>query len=228
MGAETAEDDGKITRPRRFAGEAGAGEERVRQRNIARILKAATTLFSRKGFEGTRIVEIAEAAGLPKANVYYYFASKEEVYDAVIKHLIEEWDAALAHISADAEPRVALEGYVRAKLEHARRHSEESRLFAGEIIGGARFLSRKDRAHMRQVTRDHAGVIEGWIAAGKIKPVDPRHFMIMLWAVTQFYADFEILACDALEQPRLRRTDFDKAAETIVSTLLGSLLLDGC
>ena len=64
--------------------------------------------------------------------------------------------------------------------------------------------------------------------AGKIKPVDPRHFMIMLWAVTQFYADFEILACDALEQPRLRRTDFDKAAETIVSTLLGSLLLDGC
>lgn len=226
MGAEILEDDDKVRRHRRAAGDAGAGEERVRQRNIARILKAATTLFSRKGFEGTRIVEIAEAAGLPKANVYYYFSSKEEVYDAVIKHLIEEWDAALANISADAEPRMALEGYVRAKLEHARRHGEESRLFAGEIIGGARFLSRRDRSHMRDVTRDHAKVIEGWIAAGKIKPIDPRHLLIMLWAVTQFYADFEILACDALGQSRLRRADFDKAAETIVSTLLDSLMPD--
>ncbi|WP_370678052.1 TetR family transcriptional regulator C-terminal domain-containing protein [Pleomorphomonas sp. PLEO] len=226
MDAEVDGEDHKARPRRRVAVEEGARDDRVRQRNVARILKAATTLFSRKGFEGTRIVEIAEAAGLPKANVYYYFSSKEEVYDAVIKHLIDEWDAALAHISADAEPREALESYVRAKLEHARRHGEESRLFAGEIIGGARFLSRRDRSHMREVTRDHARVIESWIAAGKIKPVDPRHLLIMLWAVTQFYADFEILACDALEQSRLRRADFDKAAETIVSTLLGSLMPD--
>lgn len=202
----------------------GGREDGVRRRNVARILKAATTLFSRKGFEGTRIAEIAEAAGLPKANVYYYFPSKEDVYDAVIKRLIGDWDAALAHITPDADPRRALEGYVRAKLEHARKHGEESRVFASEIIGGARFLSRKDRQHMRDVTRTHAATIDGWIAAGKLRPVDPRHLLIMLWGMTQFYADFEILACDALEQPKLRRGDFDVAARTIVDTVLSSLV----
>ena len=48
-------------------------------------MKAATEIFARKGFDGTRIAEIAERSGLPKANVYYYFTSKEEIYTAVLE-----------------------------------------------------------------------------------------------------------------------------------------------
>lgn len=202
----------------------GVAEERIRERNQRKILKAAIEVFSRKGFDGTRIAEIAEGSGLPKANVYYYFASKEEIYTAVITHLIQSWDDALEHISPERDPAEALGAYVKAKLDYTRRNAAESRLFANEIIRGARFLTRKNRRHMQDVTKRHSKVIEGWIAAGRLKPVDPRHLFIMLWAATQFYADFEPLACDALDKPKLRASDFDAAAETITRTVLRGLV----
>jgi AcrR family transcriptional regulator len=199
-------------------------EERIRERNRRIILKAGIEVFSRKGFDGTRIAEIAEKSGLPKANVYYYFSSKEEIYTAIIAHLIESWDEALKPITADREPAEAFRNYVYAKLDYTRRNAAESRLFASEIIHGARFLKKKDREHMRLITDERVEVVEGWIAAGKMVPVDPRHLFITLWAATQFYADFEPLASDALHRNRLRAVDYEKAAETITSTILNGIL----
>jgi AcrR family transcriptional regulator len=199
-------------------------EERIRERNMRLILKAGIEIFSRKGFDGTRIAEIAEKSGLPKANVYYYFSSKEEIYTAIIAHLIASWDDALKHISSDSEPADAFRNYIRAKLEYTRMNIAESRLFASEIIQGARFLKKKDREHMRDVTDERVRVIEGWIAEGKMAPVDPRHLFITLWAATQFYADFEPLAGDALRKSRLKAEDYEKAAQTITKTVLNGVL----
>ena len=201
-------------------------EERIRERNMRLILKAGIEIFARKGFDGTRISEIAEASGLPKANVYYYFSSKEEIYTAIIAHLIAGWDDALRHISPDSEPADAFRNYVRAKLEYTRKNNAESRLFASEIIQGARFLKKKDRLHMQEVTDERVKVMEGWIAAGKMLPVDPRHLFIMLWSATQFYADFEPLACDALGKSRLKVEDYDMAARTITETVLRGIIID--
>ena len=205
----------------------GLAEEKIRERNQRKILKAATEIFSRKGFDGTRIAEIAERSGLPKANVYYYFASKEDIYTAAISHLIESWDKALEHISPEREPADALGAYVRAKLEYSRRNAAESRLFANEIIRGARFLNRKNRKHMQEVTERHAEVVDHWIAQGRLKTVDARHLFIMLWAATQFYGDFEPLVCDALNKTKLAVSDFDAAAETITRVVLDGLIEPG-
>jgi AcrR family transcriptional regulator len=201
-------------------------DERIRTRNMRLIIKAGIEIFSRKGFDGTRIAEIAEKSGLPKANVYYYFASKEEIYTAIIAHLIAGWDDALKHISAGSEPADAFRNYVKAKLEYTRRNVAESRLFASEIIQGARFLKKKDRLHMQEVTRERVVVINRWIAEGKMVPVDPQHLFIMLWAATQFYADFEPLACDALGRSRLKAEDYDDAARTITETVLRGVIID--
>jgi len=199
-------------------------EERIRARNQRLILKAAIDVFSKKGFDGTPISEIAERSGLPKANVYYYFESKEAIYRAVIAHLIQGWDDALTHITPEAEPRVALAAYVRAKLDYTRRNASESRLFAAEIIRGAEYLTRADRRHMKDVTDRAAAVVDGWIATGRLKPVNARHLFIMLWSATQFYGDFEPLAADALRARKLTSRHFDDAASTIVDTVLGGIL----
>ncbi len=52
-----------------------------------RILKASIKLFSEKGFDATRVNEIAEAAEVNKALIYYYFKSKEEILDYLIDSL---------------------------------------------------------------------------------------------------------------------------------------------
>lgn len=199
-------------------------EERISARNKRIIIKAGIEVFSRKGFDGTRIAEIAEASGLPKANVYYYFSSKEEIYTAIIAHLIAGWDDALKYISPEREPADAFRLYIRAKLDYTRKNAEESRLFAGEMIHGARFLKKKDREHIRQMTDAYVKVVDGWIDDGKMRPVDPRHLFIMLWAATQFYSDFEPAAVDGLGKTRLKAEDFEAAAVTITDTILRGIL----
>ena len=206
---------------------AGAGTEtpepRIRARNEERILRAAVDLFADKSFHGTHVKEIARVSGLPKTNVYYYFPTKESIYTAVIERLIEGWDRAFEHIVAEREPRDAIAAYIRAKLEYSRLHAAESRFFANEILRGAQFLERRQRQHIRDVTTQRAHVVEEWIRRGQMAPVDPRHFFIMLWSATQFYADFGTLAADVLQKRRLTRKDFDAAAETMTR-----IILDGC
>ena len=58
-----------------------AGEERRLQ-----ILAVAVRLFSQKGFRGTTTKEIAQAAGVSEAMVFRHFATKEELYAAILDH----------------------------------------------------------------------------------------------------------------------------------------------
>src|SRR5882762_8133921 len=58
-----------------------AGEERRMQ-----ILNLAVSLFSQKGFRGTTTREIAQAAGISEAMVFRHFATKEELYTAILDH----------------------------------------------------------------------------------------------------------------------------------------------
>lgn len=198
-------------------------EERIRARNEAAILTAAIDLFARKGFDGTRIAEVAEHSGLPKANVYYYFPAKEDIYRALIDRLLASWDTALEELQPERDPAEAIMAYIRAKLDYSRRFAAQSKLFANEILSGAKFLDKAGRGHVKQATRAKAAVIEGWIAAGRMAPIAIPHFFIMLWSTTQFYADFEVLACDAMEVSRLTKKDFEAAALAI-----GEIVLHGC
>ncbi len=200
-----------------------APDTRIRARNEERILRAAVDLFAEKSFHGTHIKEIAARSGLPKTNVYYYFPTKESLYRALIERVIAGWDRAFEHIVPEREPRDAIAAYVRAKLDYSYRHATESRFFANEILRGAQFLERRQRQHIRDVTRQRAHVVEEWISRKQMVPLDPRHFFIMLWSTTQFYADFGSLAADVLQRRSLTRKDFDAAAETMTR-----VILEGC
>jgi AcrR family transcriptional regulator len=197
-------------------------DRRIRAQNKKAILDAAITVFREKGFDGASIAEIASAARLPKANVYYYFKRKETIYQTIIGDLIGEWDKALAHLTPDREPADALAAYIRAKLDFSRRHAAQSQMFANEAVHGGRFLTRADRAHMQAITVEKARVLDGWVKAGKMRPVDPMHLFILLWAATQYYADFAVFAGMALgaRGGRLGRDHYETAAETIIGVVL--------
>jgi len=56
----------------------------------ARILSVAEDIFSRDGFDGARVDDIAKEAGVNKALIYYYFKSKNEILDTLFSKLIED------------------------------------------------------------------------------------------------------------------------------------------
>jgi AcrR family transcriptional regulator len=67
-----------------------------------RILEAAKAIFHHKGFEGARMQEIADEAGINKALLHYYFRTKENLFDAVFKAAFREIFAKL-FMTVDAD-----------------------------------------------------------------------------------------------------------------------------
>ena len=55
-----------------------------------RIIKAAVQLFSEKGFDGTRVSDIADLADVNKALIYYYFTGKEDILDILLRQLLND------------------------------------------------------------------------------------------------------------------------------------------
>ena len=56
-----------------------------------RIIKSAASLFSKKGFDGTSVSEIAASAEVTKALIYYYFKGKEDILDAILESILDDF-----------------------------------------------------------------------------------------------------------------------------------------
>ncbi|WP_234455266.1 TetR family transcriptional regulator C-terminal domain-containing protein [Thermohalobaculum xanthum] len=155
-------------------------------------MDAALEVFSREGFRGATIDQIADAAEMSKPNLLYYFPGKEEIYRALLDRLLETWLAPLREMDAGGEPRHEIRDYIRRKLEMARDYPRESRLFAGEIMRGAPLLGEALKGPLKDLVDEKAAVIEGWIRQGRLARHDPRHLIFAIWATTQHYADFDV------------------------------------
>src|SRR5580692_4288599 len=69
-----------------------------------RLLEVATKLFMERGFDGTSIDAVAEAAGVSKPTVYARYHDKRDLFAAVLRRRIRDW---LAPLSAAAEAQAA-------------------------------------------------------------------------------------------------------------------------
>ncbi|WP_346827831.1 HTH-type transcriptional regulator RutR [Serratia inhibens] len=154
------------------------------------IMDAALEFFSLYGIHGTSLDQVAERADVSKTNLLYYFPSKEELYVAVLKGILDVWLAPLKALRADQEPLQAIREYIRLKLDVSRHHPQASRLFCLEMIQGAPLLKLELQGGLKALVDEKSAMIERWIAAGHIAAVEPHHLIFMLWATTQHYADF--------------------------------------
>ncbi|MEO9529525.1 TetR family transcriptional regulator C-terminal domain-containing protein [Roseibium sp.] len=196
-----------------------AGLSRIQEKNRSLILEAALGEFSKKGFSGATVEKIAADAGMSKSNLLYYFSSKEAIYNATLAHILEVWLAPLKTLKPDGEPAQELAAYIRQKIEISARFPEASRLFANEVIQGAPQILPILQTDLKRLVVEKCKVIESWIAAGKMRRVDPVHLIFTIWATTQHYADFSVQIM-ALTGRDLSDPAFQAETELAVTSLI--------
>ena len=166
-------------------------ESRIQKKNQAAILAAGLQVFSQYGFRGSTLDQIAQAAGLSKPNVLYYFSSKDAIYVALLSRLLGDWMKPVYAINPAGDPVEEILQYAKIKLDMSRRYPAESRLFANEIIQGAPRIIDVLSGELHDTMQSLAKVVEGWVNQGRIRPVHPYHLFFSIWSMTQHYADFD-------------------------------------
>jgi TetR/AcrR family transcriptional regulator len=158
----------------------------------ARILSAAIRQFSENGLAGARTEQIAEAAGVNKALLYYYFRSKEDLYSAAMETIAEGVHASsMAVLDIDA---TAGERFLHLILNHFDRiHSnrvfqslmqqEMIRLHRGEVTMLGPLVEKLFRPLWIRVQ----AVVEEGIAAGELIPVEETQIIYAGLGANVFY-----------------------------------------
>jgi TetR/AcrR family transcriptional regulator len=154
------------------------------------IMVAAEKVFAEAGFGGATMQLIADVAGLPKANLHYYFPTKEALYRRVVQDIFQVWLKAADIFDQASGPVEGIGAYIDAKMEISRRHPAGSKVWASEVMHGAPVIQDYLETTLEQWTNGRISVIQSWIDRGLMAPIDPRHLLYMVWATTQHYADF--------------------------------------
>lgn len=194
---------------------------RIRQENEKRILQAAEKIFSENGFRGSTTAAIAAEAGLPKANIHYYFGTKEKLYRTVVDDIVELWLNSFREITVDDDPASTLADYIRAKMELSKNRPEASRVFANELIRGAPRIKPYLSGDLKDWVERKSAVLDSWIDQGKMASVDSERLIFHIWAMTQTWADFEVQWAAILDKPDgLEEVDYEEATNAIITTVL--------
>ena len=196
---------------------------RIQREKRERILDAALEVFSTHGFRGATVDQIAEAAGMSKPNLLYYYRGKEDIHRTLLTRLLDTWLAPLREIDAAGDPLKELRGYIRRKIEMARDFPRESRLFANEMLRGAPHVLAMLAGELKPLVDEKAAILRQWMREGRLAKVDPHHLIFAIWATTQHYADFDVQVRAVLGPDRGGEGRFEDAARVIEALFLEGL-----
>ena len=191
------------------------------KKNINIILDSALEVFSHSGFSGSTLDQIAKHAGISKPNILYYFNSKEEIHLSLLKRLLANWLEPLKQLDPLGDPVTEITDYVQRKLEMSKEFPRESRLFAIEILQGAKHLDQFIRTDLKMLVKEKTEIIDGWVEKKQISRVDSLHLIFSIWATTQHYADFDTqIRLITGESERARQRDASKHLKDLFTKLL--------
>ena len=172
--------------------------------SIAGRLEAAARVFADQGFDQTRIEDVAEATGVPRATLYYYFTGKEDILAWLLRQMLAEMGEAVAAAAAGpGTARERLTAVIRAKVDVIARHPATGRAMladlgrAGRIPDIAAAIRAAFHSPVRQLLSDGE-------ADGTLRPVgDPETTVAAIYGAINAAAAHFLLADNRVDPDRV-------------------------
>src|ERR1035437_8565983 len=140
-----------------------------------RIVATAEKIFAEQGLAGARMDEIARAAKVNKALLYYYFRSKEELYRFVLEALLSQLRERVGPQGAGPiSPIRRLAATADNFFDFVQRHPNYPRLIQREMMSRGPNVEWIVTEYYRPLHGQLVGLIEEGIAAGEFRRVDTR------------------------------------------------------
>lgn len=192
-----------------------------------RLLSVGIDKFAEKGFAGTTVDEIVEAANVNKRMVYHYFGSKEKLYQAALKDVYQRLGN--LEVTLLAEPhdieetiRELIEIYFRFLLENP----EFVRFLLWENLNQGRGLAGADFELTKDPTLHHLDLtIKRGIQLGKLRPdLNVKHLLISLIGLCLIYFSNRYTLSKILHLDLSSETVLSEGVEHVVQLVLKGIL----
>jgi AcrR family transcriptional regulator len=183
--------------------------EEARQARRGEILAAARQVFATRGFRGTTIADIAEAAGIALGTIYLYFASKDDVFAA----LNEEMNHMIAAAVIDVPDRaLTLEETVRIRVDNVFRTCDKNRdLVRLVVLNTDPDSAAEKRMRASEASRQNpmATTIETAMRAGLIRMGDARIMTNLMFGLVSIAVYQAFVISDGSDAEKYRRACSD-------------------
>ncbi len=140
------------------------------------ISDAATKMFARKGYHGTRIADIAREAGVSYGLVYHYFKSKEEIVTYLFQR---KWDLLVGVMESIQREEVGFERHVEAVtsflIESYRLNPELIEALVMEITRNGKFIKGRNLRLLEKALSGMESMVRVGQARGEVRTgIDPK------------------------------------------------------
>lgn len=152
------------------------------------ILATAAGIFAETGLAGARTDVIAKTAGVNKALLYYYFKSKEALYEAVIEDHFSRFNVqALALLESEGSARDILLRYVGLHFDFIAAHHQAAPLFQQFMMAGGKRAERLIRKYFEPRSQAVGKLLERGVRAGEFRRTDVFHTAVSIISLIVFY-----------------------------------------
>lgn len=166
------------------------------------ILRAATELFIEQGFSETRLADIADRAGVVVSTLYLYFASKEEMVQAIAREnqqrLLEQLRPVLERLRGEGD----IAQFVEIVCAFAKEYRDTIKVF--DLDSGLSAVRRGIRARYGPRLQKGIEIIGKLIDEGYLRSYDPELVMEMLINYTRWLITM-LLSMQAEEEEPFKR-----------------------
>ena len=191
------------------------------------ILRAATKVFAKYGYDGGSVEKISKAANSVDRMIYYYFGSKEGLFIAVLESIYRRMDDAEAALHLDASrPVEALAAVIRFVLGYYRKNPEFVTLLNTENLHKGRHIAKSLRAreYSSQAIAIIRKLLESGVAQGLFRPeVAARDLYLLIASAGYFYTSnrhtLTAFLGEPLETPEAVAHWEDFVTETVLRTV---------
>jgi len=152
-----------------------------------RILDAAEEIFSSRGFDGTKVQEIATAAGVNKAMLYYYFKDKDDLLVSVIGRIIQGIGEAIPQYFADSEDTVEnIEAFLDFYIGYLAKNQSFVRIMAWEMLSGRHIQAIAGDYIIPVFSLMREKIVEA-VSRNMIRQISPEHTVFSVVGMNVFY-----------------------------------------
>jgi TetR/AcrR family transcriptional regulator len=164
----------------------------------AQLIDVAIDLFSKKGFAGTTTREIAAAAGVTEAIIYRHFATKQDLYKAILDTKCgtaegETWFSELRQAMERNDDESVFRTLLTAIIQFKRKDPRFERLMLHAVLEGNELATMHPKQFSMPIGAQLIEYVERRQHAGAIRDVDPKAVIFAVAGIAQFYANQKYL-----------------------------------